>query len=75
MAPAHRHWWFFLESGSVAEEPVAAAGGVLHRDWVPAPGTRLDSTGLIRWLVHPYQTHWQPYRRRDPIGTVLDTFL
>jgi hypothetical protein len=71
MAPAHRHWWFFLASGSIAEERVAAVGGVLHRDWVPAPGTRLDSTGLIRWLVHPYQTRWQPYRRRDPIDAVL----
>ena len=70
MAPAHRQWWFFLESGSIAEERVAAAGGVLHRDWVPAPGTRLESTGLIRWLVHPYQTRWQPYRRQDPIDTV-----
>ncbi len=71
MAPAQRRWWFFLEAGSMTPERVVAAGGVLHRDWVPAPGTRLDSTGLIRWLVHPHQTRWQPYRRQDPIDTVL----
>lgn len=75
MAPAQRHWWFFLESGSIAAERVALVGGALHRDWVPAPGTRLDSTGLIRWLVHPYQTRWQPYRRQDAIDTVLGLFL
>jgi hypothetical protein len=71
MAPAHRHWWFFLEPGSIDPEQVLAAGGVLHRQWVPAPGTRLDSTGRIRWLVHPYQTRWQAYRRQDPIDAVL----
>lgn len=75
MAPARRHWWFFLEAGSVAANRVAAVGGVLHQDWVAAPGTRLESTGLIRWLVHPYQTHWRPYRRQDPIDTVLGLFL
>lgn len=71
MAPAHRRWWFFLEPGSVEPERVAAAGGVLHREWVPAPGTRLEGSGRIRWLVHPYQTRWQPYRRRDPVDAVL----
>jgi hypothetical protein len=75
MAPAHRRWWFFLESGSIAADRIAAAGGVLHRDWVPAPGTRWESTGLIRWLVHPYQTRWQPYRRQDPIDSVLGEVL
>ncbi|MGW6280987.1 hypothetical protein [Kribbella sp. NPDC055071] len=71
MAPARRHWWFFLEPGSVAAPHVVGAGGALHRDWVPAPGTRLSSTGRIRWLVHPHQTHWHPYRRQDPIDQVL----
>jgi hypothetical protein len=75
MAPARRRWWFFLEVGSVAANRVAAVDGVLHQDWVPAPGTRLESTGMIRWLVHPYQTHWRPYRRRDAIDTVLGLFL
>ncbi|MEU4606813.1 hypothetical protein AB0F43_27845 [Kribbella sp. NPDC023972] len=74
MAPARRHWLFFLEAGSVAAERIAMVGGVLHRDWVPAPGTRLESTGRIRWLVQPYQTRWQPLRRQDPIDTVLGSF-
>ena len=75
MAPTHRRWWFFLEPWSIDDELVIAAGGVLHREWVPAPGTRLESTGRIRWLVHPYQTRWQPYRRRDPVGSVLGQLL
>lgn len=75
MMPATRRWWFFLEAGSVTPQRVAAVGGVLHRDWVPAPGTRLEETGLIRWLVHPYLTRWQPYRRQDPIDSVLGLFL
>jgi len=74
MAPAHRRWWFFLVPGSIPAAKVAAAGGVLHSgadDWVPAPGTVLESSGRIRWLVHPHLTGWQPYRRRDPIDLVF----
>jgi hypothetical protein len=71
MLPAHRRWWFFLEPGSVDADRVTAADGVLHRDWVPAPGTRLESTGRIRWLVHPYLTGWRPYRPYHPIDAVL----
>jgi hypothetical protein len=72
MAPVHRRWWFFLERGSVTPTQVEAVGGVLHREWVPAPGTRQESTGRIRWLVHPMLTHWRSYRRQDPIALVLD---
>jgi hypothetical protein len=75
MAPATRRWLFFVVQGSVPREQVVAAGGVLRsgvRDWVPAPGTWLEETGRIRWLVHPYLTEWRPYQRRDPIDL---TFL
>jgi len=85
MAPAHRRWWFFLVPGSIPAAQVAAAGGVLHAgvggdrgggvgevsNWVPAPGTLLETGGRIRWLVHPHLTGWQPYRRRDPIDLVF----
>lgn len=74
MAPAQRRWLFFLVPGSMSPDLVAGAGGVLHRgagDWVPAPGTNTESTGRVRWLVHPYLTHWLPYQRRDPVDLVL----
>lgn len=74
MAPLHRRWWFFLVPGSISAAQVAAAGGVLHAgadDWVPAPGTRLETAGRIRWLVHPYLTGWRPYERRDAIDQVF----
>jgi hypothetical protein len=74
MAPARRRWWFFLEPRSIEPDRVAAAGGVLHAgsdDWVPAPGTQIDGSGRIRWLVHPHLTDWRPYRRRDPIDAVF----
>jgi hypothetical protein len=73
MAPAHRRWWFFLEPGSVNPDQLIATGGRLHRAWVAAPGSRLPSTGRIRWLVHPHQTRWLPHRRRDPIDEVLSS--
>lgn len=73
MAPAHRRWWFFLEPNSVDAAQLTAAGGRLHRAWVPAPGTSLGPSGRIRWLVHPHQTRWQPYRRRDPLDEILDS--
>ncbi|TDO54559.1 bifunctional DNA primase/polymerase-like protein [Kribbella sp. VKM Ac-2527] len=74
MAPARRRWWFFLAPGSISPDQVSQAGGVLHSGadgWVPAPGTVLDGSGRIRWLVHPHLTAWQPYERRDPIDLVL----
>jgi hypothetical protein len=74
MAPAQRRWWFFVAQGSVPREQVVAAGGVLRsgvRDWVAAPGTWMEETGRIRWLVHPYLTEWRPYQRRDPIDQVF----
>lgn len=74
MAPAQRRWWFFVSRGSVPREQVVAAGGVLRSgegDWVPAPGTWLEETGRIRWLVQPYLTGWQPYQRRDPIDQIF----
>ena len=74
MAPAMRRWWFFVSPGSVPAAQVEAAGGVLHSgidDWVPAPGSRLELTGRIRWLVHPYLTSWRPYQRRDPIDQIF----
>jgi hypothetical protein len=74
MAPAQRRWWFFVVQGSVSREQVEAAGGVLRssmRDWVPAPGTWLEESGRIRWLVHPYLTEWRPYQRRDPIDHIF----
>ncbi|MEU4396045.1 hypothetical protein [Kribbella sp. NPDC023855] len=77
MAPAKRQWWFFVSQGSVPREQVEAAGGVLRSgvaDWVPAPGTWLEDTGRIRWLVHPYLTEWQPYRPLDPISQILPDY-
>ncbi len=74
MAPAMRRWWFFVSPGSVPAAQVEAAGGALHSgidDWVPAPGSRLELTGRIRWLVHPYLTSWRPYQRRDPIDQIF----
>jgi hypothetical protein len=74
MAPLQRRWLFFLVPGSIPAAQVAAAGGVLHSGadgWVPAPGTRLETTGRIRWLVHPYLTGWRPYRRRDAVDQVF----
>jgi hypothetical protein len=74
MAPAKRRWLFFVVQGTVPREQVVAAGGVLRsgvRDWVPAPGTWLEETGRIRWLVHPYLTEWRPYQRRDPIDLIF----
>lgn len=75
MAPARRRWWFFLVPGSMSPATVAAADGVLHTGptgWVPAPGTHTDTTGRIRWLTHPYLTHWHPYQRRDPIDQIFE---
>jgi hypothetical protein len=74
MAPLRRRWWFFLVPGSIPAAQVASVGGVLRSgpdEWVPAPGTRLETTGRIRWLVHPYLTGWRPYERRDPIDQVF----
>ncbi|GAA1567068.1 hypothetical protein GCM10009789_20690 [Kribbella sancticallisti] len=74
MAPLRRRWWFFLVPGSIPAAQVARAGGVLHSGaggWVPAPGTWTETTGCIRWLVHPYLTHWRPYQRRDAIDRVF----
>ncbi|MEV8377853.1 hypothetical protein AB0P21_34260 [Kribbella sp. NPDC056861] len=74
MAPAKRQWWFFVVTGSVSREQVRRAGGVLRSgvaDWVPAPGTWLEDTGRIRWLVQPYLTGWRPYQRKDPIDEVF----
>ena len=74
MAPAKRRWLFFVVQGSVPREQVVSAGGVLRsgvQDWVPAPGTWLEETGRIRWLVHPYLTEWRPYQRRDPIDLIF----
>ena len=77
MAPVGRRWWFFLMPGSMEPDRVARAGGVLHCSspagvgWVAAPGTVLESTGRIRWLVHPYLTRWQPHERRDAIDRVF----
>lgn len=74
MAPAKRRWLFFVVEGSVDREQVVGAGGVLHsgpKGWVPAPGTWMEETGRIRWLVHPYLTEWRPYQRRDPIDLIF----
>jgi hypothetical protein len=74
MAPVGRRWWFFMVPGSIPGEQVEAAGGVLHSGpggWVPAPETRLETTGRIRWLVHPYLTRWRPYQRRDAVEEVF----
>lgn len=78
MAPVGRRWWFFLMPGSMEPARVARAGGVLHSTppgpetgWVAAPGTVTESTGRIRWLVHPYLTRWQPYQRRDAVDQVF----
>ena len=74
MAPVRRRWWFFVVAGSIPGAQVRGAGGVLHSgagDWVPAPETWLESTGRIRWLVHPYLTGWRPYQRRDPVDQVF----
>ncbi len=74
MAPLHRRWWFFVAPDSIPAAQIEAAGGTLHAgpaDWLPAPGTSTDTTGRIRWLVHPHLTHWHPYHRRDAIDQVL----
>lgn len=74
MAPLHRRWWFFVAPQSIPGTQIEAAGGILHTtpsDWLPAPGTSTDTTGRIRWLVHPHQTRWHPYHRRDPMDLVL----
>lgn len=76
MAPSRRRWWFFVVPGSVPAAQVEAAGGLLHSgpaDWLPAPGTSTESTGRVRWLVHPHLTSWRAYLRRDPIDVVLPT--
>lgn len=76
MAPVDRRWLFFLVPGSLDRSLLSSAGGLLHSGtggWVPAPGTVTDSTGRIRWLVHPHLTAWRPYQRRDPIDTVFST--
>jgi hypothetical protein len=76
MAPVGRRWHFYLVTGSIQAEVVASAGGRLHsgpEGWVPAPGTRTEDTGRIRWLVPPYQTSWKPHRRTDAFDRVLRT--
>jgi hypothetical protein len=69
--PATRRWQFFLAAGSLSAARANSAGGDLYTSWVPAPGTRTEATGTIRWLVPPYMTHWKPYVRRDAIDLVL----
>jgi hypothetical protein len=76
LAPATRHWYFFVAPGSVPPSLIDAAGGRLSTgssDWVIAPGTYTESTGRIRWLTPPYLAHWLPYQRRDAIDIVLST--
>ena len=60
-----------LHSTSSAAPGPAAAGSGTAVGWVAAPGTVLESTGRIRWLVHPYLTRWQPYQRRDAVDQVF----
>lgn len=74
MAPHGRRWHFYLHAGSLRPDLVNAGDGVLHAGgagWIAAPGTRTETTGRIRWLVHPYQTRWQPHRRMDPFDRVF----
>lgn len=74
MAPLGRRWHFYLSTGSLDADLVTGVGGVLHSgsdDWVAAPGTRTETTGRIRWLVPPYQTNWQPHRRKDPFDRIF----
>jgi hypothetical protein len=76
IVPENRTWQFFVTQGSVPAELAENAGGRLisgPTGWVPAPGTKMDATGTIRWLIHPSLTKWEPYQRRDAIGMVFDT--
>jgi hypothetical protein len=76
LAPATRRWQFYVASGSVPAALAEAAGGQLISGpsaWVPAPGTKTEVSGTIRWLVHPYLTKWQAYHRHDPIDMVFST--
>ena len=76
LAPATRTWQFYLARGSVPAGLADAAGGRLVTGpvgWVASPGTRTESTGTIRWLVHPYLTKWQAYHRHDAIDIVFST--
>jgi hypothetical protein len=69
--PASHRWQFFLAAGSVSAAKASSAGGELFNSWVPAPGTRTEAAGKIRWLVPPYAAHWKPHVRQDAIDLVL----
>jgi hypothetical protein len=76
IAPTSRRWQFYLAPDSIPQSLVAAAGGHLHAGpskWVPAPGTWTEKAGTLRWVVPPYLTRWEPYKRQDAIDAVLAT--